>query len=64
MQEEIATTENRIAFARQFFNDAVLDYNNRMRTLPGNLVAGPFGFREEVFFEAPAEARKKPVVQF
>ncbi len=64
LQEELATTENRIAFARQFFNDAVLDYSNRLQTLPGNLVAGPFGFREEAFFEAPTEARRKPVVQF
>ena len=64
LQEELATTENRIAFARQFFNDAVLDYNNRLQTLPGNLPAGPFGFREEAFFEAPAEARKKPAVRF
>ncbi|MCB4823532.1 LemA family protein [Roseicella aerolata] len=64
LQEELATTENRIAFARQFFNDAVLDYNNRIHTVPGNLLAGPFGFAPEPFFEAPAEAKVKPKVAF
>jgi LemA protein len=64
LQEELATTENRIAFARQFFNDAVLDYNNRLQTVPANLVAGPFGFAPESFFEAAPEARQKPAVRF
>ena len=64
LQEELATTENRIAFARQFFNDAVLDYNNSIQTMPSNLLAGPFGFTPEQFFEVPAEARAKPVVAF
>jgi LemA protein len=64
LQEELATTENRIAFARQFFNDAVLDYNNRIHTVPGNLLAGLFGFAPEPFFEAPAEAKAKPKVAF
>lgn len=64
LQEELATTENRIAFARQFFNDAVQDYNTRIQTVPSNLLAGPFGFTPEEFFEIPAEARAKPVVAF
>lgn len=64
LQEELATTENRIAFARQFLNDAVLDYNNRIQTVPSNLLAGPFGFAPEPYFEAPAEAKAKPVVTF
>jgi LemA protein len=64
LQEELATTENRIAFARQFFNDAVLDYNNRTQTLPGSLLAGPLGFGPEAYFEAPAEAKAKPVIRF
>ena len=64
LQEELATTENRIAFARQFFNDAVLDYNTRLQTVPSNLIAGPFGFAAEPLFEAPTEARARPVVAF
>ena len=64
LQEELATTENRIAYARQFFNDAVLDYNTRLETVPSNLIATPCGFRPETFFEAPAEARQKVPVTF
>lgn len=64
LQEELATTENRIAYARQFFNDAVLDYNTRLETVPSNLIATPCGFRPETFFEAPAEARQKVPVRF
>ncbi len=64
LQEELATTENRIAYARQFFNDAVLDYNTRLETVPSNLIAEPCGFRPEAFFEAPAEARQKVPVKF
>ena len=64
LQEELATTENRIAFARQFFNDAVLDYNNRLDTVPSNFVAGPFGFTREAFFEVEPAAREKMPVRF
>jgi LemA protein len=44
LQEELASTENRIAFARQFYNDTVLEYNTARGTFPRNLLAGPFGF--------------------
>jgi LemA protein len=64
LQEELTTTENRIAYARQFFNDAVLDYNNRLQTVPSNLIAGACGFRPEGFFEIPAAAREKALVKF
>lgn len=64
LQEELTTTENRIAYARQFFNDAVLAYNNRLATVPSNFIAGPFSFRPEAFFEAPAAAREKARVTF
>lgn len=63
-QEEVATTENRIAFARQFFNDAVLDYNNRLQTVPSNVIAGPCGFAPEAFFEAEPETRTRVPVKF
>lgn len=63
-QEELATTGNRIAFTRQFFNDAVLDYNNRLQTVPSNLLAGPCGFEPEAFFETEPEARARVPVQF
>lgn len=64
LQEELATTENRIAFARQFFNDAVLDYNNRLETVPSIVVAVSFGFAREAFFEVDPAARDKVPVKF
>jgi len=50
LQEELASTENRIAFARQFYNDAVLEYNTARGTFPRNLLAGPFGFSPAQMF--------------
>jgi hypothetical protein len=44
LTEELSTTENRIAFARQSYNDAVMQYNTRRESFPANLIAGPFGF--------------------
>jgi LemA protein len=64
LQEELTTTENRIAYARQFFNDAVLTYNNQLGTVPSNFIAEPLGFRPEVYFEAPTAAREKVQVKF
>ena len=50
-QEELASTENRVAFARQAFNDAVMQYNNQRETFPNNLIAGNFGFKSAVLLE-------------
>jgi len=59
--EELATTENRIAFARQAYNDAVLAYNNARETFPGNLVAGFFTFGAAALFELkPPGEREAP----
>src|SRR5690242_10669058 len=44
LSEEITSTENRVSFARQAFNDAVMNFNNRVQVFPNNLIAGPFGF--------------------
>ena len=60
LQEELTSTENRIAFARQFYNDSVMRYNTRLQVIPTNLIANLFGFREEPFFEVPA-AEQEPV---
>lgn len=43
-QEELTTTENRVAYARQAYNDAVMSYNNAVESIPSNFIAGPFGF--------------------
>lgn len=64
LQEELTTTENRIAFARQYFNDMAARYNVAIGTLPGVLVAGAFGFSRRDFFEAPDGAESAPGVSF
>jgi LemA protein len=64
LQEELTSTENRIAFARQAYNDSVTSYNTSTKTFPAVMVAGMLGFTEEPFFEAPAEQKQVPNVQF
>lgn len=60
LQEELASTENKIAFARQFYNDSVMAFNVKCEIFPSNIVAGMFNFSKEDFFEAP-EGEKEPV---
>jgi LemA protein len=64
-QEELASTENKVAFARQAFNDAVMTYNNGRETFPNNILAGMFNFKpaEHLEIEAP-EKRQAPKVSF
>ena len=65
VQEELASTENKISFARQNYNDQVLFFNNKTQMVPSNVVAGMFNFTKRDFFglEAPAE-REVPKVSF
>jgi LemA protein len=65
LQEELTSTENKVGFARQFYNDAVQKYNTKIESFPTNMMAGMFGFKHEEFFEieAPAE-REAPQVKF
>jgi len=60
LQEELSGTESKIAYSRQFYNDSVMTFNNRLQVFPSNLFAGTLGFKSEQSFEAPA-ADKKPV---
>jgi LemA protein len=60
LQTELSDTEDKIAYARQFYNTNVLDYNTKIQVFPNVLIAGMMGFRAEEFFEA-AEAEKAPV---
>lgn len=62
LSDELAHTENRIAFARQAFNDAVLDYNNQAQQAPANLVAGTFGFRPAAMLEATRSDTEREAV--
>lgn len=65
LQEELTSTENKIAFARQYFNDSVLFYNNKIQMFPSNIIAGMFGFKQGEFFEIEVAAeREVPKVSF
>ena len=65
LQEELTSTENRIGFARQYYNDSVMQYNNKIQMVPTNIIAGIFNFKAEEFFELEdAAAREAPEVKF
>ena len=65
LQEELASTENKISFARQYYNDAALKYNNKTEMFPSNIVAEMFSFERADFFEVEeAEQREAPQVSF
>ena len=65
LQEELATTENRIAFARQGYNDQVLFFNNKIQMFPSSILANKFNFKPEEFFELEdVKERELPKVDF
>ncbi len=65
LQEELTSTENKITFARQRYNDSVMLFNTRVESVPANIVAGMFHFKQEEFFELQDEAaREAPRVSF
>lgn len=65
LQEQLTSTENKISFARQFYNDSVLRLNNKTQMFPSNVVASMTGFRAAEFFEVTAaEEREVPKVSF
>ena len=65
LQEELTSTENKIGFARQHYNDMVRSLNTSMQVFPANMVAGMFGFKEKDYFELIEEAaREAPKVKF
>ncbi|MEZ5166653.1 MAG: LemA family protein [Acidimicrobiales bacterium] len=64
LQEELTSTEGRIAFARQHYNDSVLKYNTAIQTFPAVLLAGPMRFTEREYFEADDESRGNVQVEF
>ncbi len=61
LQEELASTENKISFARQFYNDSALNLNNKVEMFPTNIFAGMFNFRKAQFFEVESADIRKPV---
>ena len=65
LQEELASTENKIGFSRQYYNDAAMRYKNRVEMFPGNLIANRFNFQTEAFFQLEETGdRVVPQVKF
>ena len=64
LQKELTTCEEKITYARQFYNDSVLSYNNKIELFPSSIIASMFHFEKEKFFEASAEERKNVQVKF
>ncbi len=64
LQNNLKETEDKIAYARQFYNDAVMVYKNKLEMFPSNIVASIFKFKPEEFFEAPEADKEVPKVQF
>ena len=64
LQTELSETEDKIVYARQFYNDVVLKYNNACQQFPSSLMAKLFRFKEESYFEAPASETAVPEVKF
>lgn len=64
LQRQLTDTEDKIAYSRQFYNSNVLEYNTKTKVFPSNLIAGMFAFKEEEFFAANEEERKKVEVKF
>lgn len=64
LQAQITDTEDKISYMRQSYNDTVMTYNTALQTFPGNLVAGPFGFKPKAAFSAAAAAATAPSVAF
>ena len=64
LSEELTSTENRVAFARQAYNDSVMSFNNRREVFPANIVAGMFNFAAAALLEAEEAKREAPKVSF
>lgn len=64
LQEELSEIEEKIAYARQFYSDSVLKYNNAIQMFPTSIIAGMFGFKEEKFYEATETERENVKVDF
>lgn len=64
LQEELTATEGRVAYARQFYNDSVLTYDNKLESFPTVIVAKTFSFEAKEYFEAEEPARVAPTVEF
>ncbi len=62
LMEELSSTENKIAFSRQFYNDSVMAMNNGVEVFPASMIANMFGFKQATYFEVPEEEKAVPKV--
>jgi len=60
LQQELSTTEDKIAYSRQYYNDSILTYENKRKTFPGNFFAGLYSFKQREYLQI-AESERKPV---
>jgi len=64
LQQELSAIEDKVAYSRQFYNDSILDYNQAVKTFPGNIFAGIYGKKEKPYLQIPEAARAVPKVSF
>jgi len=64
LQGELSKTEDKISYARQFYNDVAMDYNNSVQMFPSSLVANMFSFKEEPFFNVEEKEKAAPQIKF
>jgi len=64
LQKELTATEDKVAYARQFYNDSILSYNNKAKTFPGNMFAGMYGFKVKDYLKIAEAEKKVPKVKF
>lgn len=64
LQEELSAIEDKVAYARQFYNDSILSYNDTVKTFPGNFFAGIYGKKEKEYLKIPEAMRAVPKVEF
>jgi len=64
LQEQVTATEDRVAYARQFYNDSVLSYNNKIESVPSVFVAKALNYSQREYFEADEAARTAPTIEF
>lgn len=64
LQDELTNTENKISYSRQLYNSTTANYNTKLQTVPTNIIAGLFGFKESEFLQVPEEEKAVPKVEF
>ncbi|MEV4701707.1 LemA family protein [Actinoplanes sp. NPDC049316] len=64
LQEQLTTTEDKLEYARRYYNTSVRDYDSAIQSFPALLIAGPFGFKPRAFFDADTADRQPPTVEF